>query len=146
MAAIDPYSLDENRRLFVSLGRVDWLGRAVTHAARMRDGERVERAVAATVSAATESLAREEQEPGVALGLIEALVDADRAEADELLERARAHKCLRDAGSEAEECNHVAGSFPGLLSRRQRGRVDRMSGYGPETLSVQRCVADERKA
>jgi hypothetical protein len=90
MAAIDPYSLDENRRLFVSLGRVDWLGRAATHASRMRDGERIERAVAAIVSAATESLEREEQEPGVALGLIAALVDADRAEADELLERARA--------------------------------------------------------
>src|SRR2546430_16788599 len=90
MATVDPYGLDESRRLFVSLGRVDWLGRALANASRMRDGERVERAVAAIVSAATESLARDEREPGVALGLIEALVDADRAEADELLTRAKA--------------------------------------------------------
>jgi hypothetical protein len=90
MAAVDPYALDKNRRLFVSVGRVDWLGRALANASMMRDGERIERAVAAIVSAGTESLAREEQEPGVALGLIAALVDADRAEADGLLDEARA--------------------------------------------------------
>jgi hypothetical protein len=89
MSAVDPYGLDENRRLFVGVGRVDWLGRALALSSRMRDGERVERSVAAIVSAATASLAREEREAGVSLGLIAALVEADRAEADELLERAR---------------------------------------------------------
>jgi hypothetical protein len=90
MAAVDPYSLDDDRRLFVSLGRVDWLGRALALAARMRDVERTERAVTAISSAASASLRQDSPEAGVALGLVAALVDADRDEADELLEAARA--------------------------------------------------------
>jgi Domain of unknown function (DUF4209) len=90
MAGANPYSLDENRRLFVSLGRVDWLGRALALASRMRDADRIEQVVAAIVSAAKDSLAEAEAEPGVALGLIGALVDADRAEADDLLSAAQA--------------------------------------------------------
>jgi hypothetical protein len=89
MATVDPYSLDENRRLLVSLGRVDWLSRALANGSGMGDVERVERTAAAIVVAAIESLAQERPEAGVALGLIETLVDAERAEADDLLNAAR---------------------------------------------------------
>jgi hypothetical protein len=55
----------------------------------MGDVGRRDLAITAIVKAATESLAQESAEPGVSLGLIAALVDAERAESDELLDQAR---------------------------------------------------------
>jgi hypothetical protein len=89
MSKVDVYALEENRRLSVAIGRVDWLGRALKLASKMGEAGRCELAATAIVEAARESLAREAAEPGVALGLIEALVDGGRAEAGELLEEAR---------------------------------------------------------
>jgi hypothetical protein len=89
MSKVDVYALDEDRRLFAAVGRVDWLGRALALASKMGDAARSEEAVAAIVDAARESLAQGAGEPGVALGLSEALVDAGRPESDELLEEAR---------------------------------------------------------
>lgn len=89
MSKVDVYALEEDRRLFAAVGRVDWLGRALALASKMGDAPRSEQAVMALVDATRESLAQGAGEPGVALGLIEALVDAGRAESDELLEEAR---------------------------------------------------------
>jgi len=89
MSKLDVYALDEDRRTTAVMARVDWLCRALNLASRMGDAARAELAVTAIVEAARESLAQESAEPGAALGLIEALVDAGRAESDELLEAAR---------------------------------------------------------
>jgi hypothetical protein len=89
MSTVDVYALEEHRRPSVALGRVDWLGRALSLASKMGDAARCDLAITAMVEAARESLGRESPEPGVSLGLIAALVDAERAESDELLDDAR---------------------------------------------------------
>jgi hypothetical protein len=87
MSKLHVYALDEGRRTTAVMARVDWLCRALALASRMGDAARSELAVAAIVKGAEESLAQERAEPGAALGLIEALVEA-HAESDELLEAA----------------------------------------------------------
>jgi hypothetical protein len=89
MSTVDVYAVEEHRRPSVAIGRVDWLGRALHLASKMGDAGRRDLAIAAIVKAATESLAQESAEPGVSLGLIAALVDAEGAESDELLDEAR---------------------------------------------------------
>jgi hypothetical protein len=89
MSTVDVYAVEEARRPSVALGRVDRLGRALDLASKMGDAARCDLALTAIVQAATESLAQDSAEPGVSLGLIAVLVDAERAESDEFLDEAR---------------------------------------------------------
>jgi hypothetical protein len=114
MSKLDVYALDEGRRTTAVMARVDWLCRALDLASRMGDAARSELAVAAIVKGAKESLAQERAEPGAALGLIEALVDADRAESDELLEAA--HR--RYAGDQWNMIKPCCCSFGGSAATR----------------------------
>lgn len=74
-----------------SLARAGALRRALSLARKLRDGALAEQAVTAIVAAADTSLSSERPAPGVALALIEALVDdrADMPAVDDLLSRAR---------------------------------------------------------
>jgi len=88
LSTVDVYALGEDRRPGVALGRVDWLTRALELASKMRDDDLAERAVVGLAEAAVKSIAQSSPEPGVVLGAIEALVEAGRPEADDLLARA----------------------------------------------------------
>lgn len=91
MSATDPYVLDDAARPGALMGRVVWLSRALTLAGLRRDDELGRSVVDAILAATRESLARPAPEPGVTLGLIEALVEDEPeiVEVDQLLDQAR---------------------------------------------------------
>ena len=90
LSAVDAYALPESERLYVTVGRVTWLGRALGLARRHGDQAVAEAALDAMIEAAEVSLAQPKIEAGVTLGHIESLVDdGTRPEVDELLLKAR---------------------------------------------------------
>lgn len=123
MSAVDPYALDENGRLFAAVGKVDWLRRSLFLARVRKDNELAERAIAAIVDAARQSLAQEDLEPGVNLGHISTLVD-DGAEIDELGELLAAARA-RYAGGDAHQ---IADTIELQLrhGRSDPGRVEQL--------------------
>jgi hypothetical protein len=127
MSAVDAYAVEEEHRPSVALGRVDWLGRAFTLASKMGDAARCELAITAIVEAATESLAQESAEPGVSLSLIAVLVDADRAESDELLDEAR-RRYTGDQWNEDQTLNLQLRRVGADEERRQVLQRDRVVG------------------
>ena len=90
-AAVEAYLDDAPTVDPPSLRTIDALGRAHDVAVLIRRADLVERATAALIRAAAASLDDPEPKPGVALGLIEVLVDARRSDVavDERITRAR---------------------------------------------------------
>ncbi len=91
MSAIDAYALDDSARPSALMGRVVWLERALALARLRKDNELAASVIDAIVDSSRTSLAQPTPEPGVTLGLIEALTEreSELAEIDQLLEQAR---------------------------------------------------------
>jgi hypothetical protein len=89
--ALAPYDDDQSADSFVPMARFEALKRAARIAGQLSDGERLARICEAANGAVRESLASSNHEPGVALGLIETLVEAryNDAAIDGLLSAAR---------------------------------------------------------